>query len=67
MLVEALKNKILKRFGIDKKDSSSCVSNQGHHLDGELDRISEKIVCIVITGLELNLDLTIDRPGQSAL
>ena len=67
MLVEALKNKILKRFGIDKKDSSSCVSNQGHHLDGELDRISEKIVCIVITGQELYLDLTIDRPGQSAL
>ena len=67
MLVEALKNKILKRFGIDKKDSSSCVSNQGHHLDGELDRISEKIVCIVITGLDLNWDLTIDRAGQSAL
>ena len=67
MLVEALKNKILKKFGIDKKDSSSCVSNQGHHLDGELDRISEKIVCIVITGLELNLDLTINRAGQSAL
>ena len=67
MLVEALKNKILTKFGIDKKDSSSCVSNQGHHLDGELDRISEKIVCIVITGLDLNWDLTIDRAGQSAL
>ena len=50
MLLEALKNKIFKRFGIDKKESSSCVSNQGHHLDGELDRISEKIVCIVWPG-----------------